>query len=87
MEIIRYDGMRFISEEEIDQEFTGQWVLVSLIGLENSWDGGYLIATAASNEQGYAILSDIAIDEFNANAKIYCGCKERGGNLHVQLLG
>ena len=87
MDITRYDGTRFITEEEIDQEFIGQWVLVSLIGLSNSWDGGYLIATAVSNEQNYSELSSIAIVEFNANAKIYCGCLERGGNLHVELLG
>ena len=43
MEITRYDVTRFVSEEEIDQEFTGQWVLVSLKGLDNSWDGGYLV--------------------------------------------
>jgi len=87
MDITRYNGTRFISEEEIDQEFTGQWVLVNLAGLESSWDGGYLIATAPSNEQTYSELSSIAINEFDANAKIYCGCKERGGSLHVELLG
>lgn len=87
MDITRYNGTRFITEEEIDKEFTGQWVLVSLIGLDNSWDGGYLIAVANSNEQNYSILSSIAINEFSATAKIYCGCKERGGSLHVELLG
>jgi hypothetical protein len=87
MGITRYNGTRFISEEEIDQEFTGQWVLVNLAGLESSWDGGYLVATAENGEQGYSILSSIAIDEFDANAKIYFSCRERGGNLHVELLG
>jgi len=87
MDITRYDGTRFVTEEEIDQGFTGLWVLVSLIGLDNSWDGGYLVATAENGEQGYSVLSSIAIDEYNANAKIYYGCRERGGNLHVELLG
>jgi hypothetical protein len=87
MNITRYNGTRFISEEEIDQEFTGLWVLVNLAGLESSWDGGYLVATASCNEQTYSELSSIAINEFDANAKIFYGCKERGGNLHVELLG
>ena len=42
MDIIRYDGTRFITEEEIDKEFTGHWVFISLIGTDNPWDGGYL---------------------------------------------
>ena len=87
MEITRYDGTRFITEEEVDQEFTGQWVLVSLIGTDNPWDGGYLVASAEGRGELRPLLSDIAIDEFDSNAMVIYGCKERGGNLHVELLG
>ncbi|MCL2198631.1 MAG: hypothetical protein FWB80_06890 [Defluviitaleaceae bacterium] len=87
MDIIRYDGTRFITEEEVDQEFTGKWVLVSLIGTDNPWDGGYLVASADGRDELRYPLSEIAMDEFNSNAKVIYGCKERGGNLHVELLG
>jgi len=30
VDIKRYDGTRFITEEDIDREFTGQWVLLRL---------------------------------------------------------
>jgi hypothetical protein len=85
MDIMRYDGTRFVMEGEIDREFRGQWVLVSLTDLDNSWDGGYLIATVTSRDTLFS--QTLAIDEFNANAKIYYGYRERGGNLYVELLG
>ena len=85
MEIIRYDGTRFITEEEIDQEFTDCWVLVST---ENAlYREGYLIASASGDDENYAPLSDIAILELDSKATIIYGCKERGGSLHVELLG
>jgi len=87
MEIIRYDGARFITEEEIDQEFTGQWVLISIDGLDNPWDGGYLVASAEGKDELRPKVEKIGMDEFNANARIIYGCKERGGSLHVELLG
>ena len=87
MEINRYDGSRFITEEEIDQEFTGQWVLVSLVGLDNPWDGGFLVASAEGRDELRPKLSYIAMNEFDSNAMVIYGCKERGGNLHVELLG
>ena len=87
MDIIRYDGNRFITEEEVDSEFTGHWVLVDLNGTDNPWDGGYLVASAEGRGELRPLLSDIAIHEFNSNATIIYGCKERGGNLHVELLG
>ena len=87
MDITRYDGTRFITEEEIDKEFTGHWVLISLIGTDNPWDGGYLVASAEGRDELRPVLSSIAILEFDSNATIVYGCKERGGNLHVELLG
>ena len=88
MEVVRYDGTRFITEEEIDEEFTGQRVLISFKGVEDEWSGGYLIASAdGSHEDSYCILSDIAVDELDADAMVVYGCKERGMNMHVELLG
>ena len=78
---------RFITEDEIDREFTGQWVLVSLEGTNNLWDGGYLAASASGQDELRSALDKIGIMEFHANAMIYYGCKERGGSLHVELLG
>ena len=85
MDIIRYDGMRFITEDEIDQEFTGHWVLVSI---SNDVDReGYLIASAEGRDELRPVLEEIGILELNSNATIIYGCKERGGSLHVELLG
>jgi len=85
MDITRYDGTRFITEEEIDREFTGHWVLVSQ---RNAVDReGYLIASAEGRDELLSELDDIAILELNSNATIIYGCKERGGSLHVELLG
>lgn len=87
MDITRYDGTRFITEEEIDEEFTGHWVLVSLHGADNPWDGGYLVASAEGRNELRPILGRIAALELDSKATIIYGCKERGGNLHVELLG
>jgi len=86
MDITRYDGTRFITEEEIDREFTGQWVLISFENLENSWHGGYLVASADGRDELRPELSDIAVLEFNRKAKIIYGCKTRGDSFHVQIL-
>ena len=84
-DIIRYDGTRFITEEEIDEQFTGKLVLIAVSnGLDRD---GYLIASADGNKRGVrSILSDIAIDELDSQATVVYGCKTRGMNLHVELL-
>ena len=85
MDIIRYDGTRFITEEEIDQEFVGHWVLVAT---KDPVDReGYLIASAEGRDELRPELDEIGILELNSKATIIYGCKERGGNLHVELLG
>ena len=85
MDIVRYDGTRFITEEEIDQEFTGHWVLVAT--KDDVDRDGYLIASADGRDELRPELEEIGILEFNSNATIVYGCKERGGSLHVELLG
>jgi len=85
MQITRYDGTRFITEEEIDREFTDHWVLIATAKAVDR--KGYLVASADGDDDNYAPLSDIAIDELNSNAKVIYGCKERGGDFHAQLLG
>ena len=85
MDVIRYDGTRFITEEEIDQEFTGHWVLVSTS--DDVDREGYLIASAEGRDELRPLLVKIGILEFNSDATIIYGCKERGGSLHVELLG
>ena len=86
MDIVRYDGTRFITEEEIDREFTGHWVLIATERI-NAHEG-YLIASAKDRDDRNlrTELDDIGILEFDSKAKIIYGCKERGGNLHVELL-
>jgi hypothetical protein len=88
MNIVRYDGTRFITEDEIDREFTDQWVLISV---KNEHDAltrkGFLVATAEGKDELRSVLSDIAITEFDSKATIIYGCKTRGDDLHVQLLG
>ena len=86
MDITRYDGTRFITEEEIDHEFTGQWVLISFENLENAWKGGYLVASAEGRDELRPELSDIAIMEYNSKARVIYGCKTRGDSTHVQIL-
>ena len=85
MDITRYDGTRFITEEEIDREFTGCWVLVATDNALNR--EGYLLASAEGVDELRPELDDIAIIEYDAKAAIVYGCKERGGNMHVELLG
>ena len=85
MDIIKYDGTRFITEEEIDNEFTEKWVLVKLV--ENgSFRDGYLIASADDTPENRWALDDIGMDEYDGQATIIYGCKTRGQNLHVALL-
>ncbi|MCL1997676.1 MAG: hypothetical protein FWG65_02805 [Turicibacter sp.] len=87
MELTRYDGTRFITEEEIDREFTGKYALISFEGSKDHWSGGYLRAVAEDSADGYSALCEISILEYEADAKIIYGCKERGVNLHVEFLG
>ena len=84
MEITRYDGTRFITEEEIDIEFTGQWVLISTDRI-NAHEG-YLVASAADEGDVRSEIEDIGIEEFGSRAKIIYGCTTRGSSLHVELL-
>ena len=84
--IIRYDGKRFITESEIDNEFTGKWVLIRTTGEPNMHEG-FLVASADGDNELRPILSDIAIMELDCKAKIIYGCETRGDTLHVQLLG
>jgi len=84
--ITRYDGTRFITEEEIDKEFLDHWVLITI---ENPNDrSGYMIASATDEGENRSLLSDIAAFELDdaLDKKIIYGCKERGGNLHVYLI-
>jgi hypothetical protein len=85
MEVMRYEGTRYITEEEIDKEFTGRYVLITF-NHDNPYDG-FLLASAEDSNEGYAALSGIAVDEYNRKAIISYGCKERGMNLRVELLG
>ena len=85
MDIIRYDGTRFITEEEIDREFEGHWVLITI---KNDLDReGYLVASAKGEDKNRSIIDGIGIDEYDAKATIIYGCKTRGESLHVELLG
>ena len=85
-DIIRYDGTRFMTEEDVDREFTGHWVLLKTTGRPNTHEG-YLVASAEGRDELRPELSDIAITEFGSRAKIIYGCKTRGDSLHVQILG
>ena len=85
MEITRYDGARFITEEEIDREFTGQWVLVT-VNRTNAHEG-YLVASAEGRGDLRSAIENIGIEEYYGRAKIIYGCKTRGSSLHVEILG
>ena len=87
MDLVRYDGTRFITEEEIDREFTGHWVLIATNSRVNAREG-FLIASAKDIDERNmrSELADIGLDEYNGHAKIIYGCKTRGMNLHVELL-
>ena len=84
IDIIRYDGTRFITEEEIDKEFTGQWVL---IGINDDLDReGYLLASAEGIDENRSLIEDYAFTIDSTESKIIYGCESRGDNLHVMLL-
>ncbi|MCL1997668.1 MAG: hypothetical protein FWG65_02765 [Turicibacter sp.] len=86
MELTRYDGTRFITEEEIDKEFTGKYALLRLESKNSSLYEGYLVAVAENNSNGYSILGDIGMDEYDGKATIIYGCAERGVDIHVEIL-
>ncbi|MCL2224022.1 MAG: hypothetical protein FWB96_03530 [Defluviitaleaceae bacterium] len=86
MEITRYDGTRFLTEDDIDREFTGQWVLLRTDSYDNAWEG-YLVASAEGRNELRPVLSAIAISEYGGRATIIYGCESRGDSLHVELLG
>ena len=83
--ITRYDGTRFITEEEIDREFEGKWVLIRL--KDGFFHDGHLLASAEGSDESFAKLDDIGILEYGAQTMVIHGCKTRGGNLHVEFLG
>ena len=70
MYIIRYDGTRFITEEEIDKELYRTLGTHLLIGTDNPWDGGHLVASSEGIDELRPALSSIAILELDSNAKI-----------------
>jgi len=84
--ITRYDGTRFITEEEIDKEFLDHWVLIKIANPNDR--SGYMIASATDEGENRQMLSNIVIFELNKDveAKIIYGCEERGGDLHVYLI-
>jgi len=84
--ITRYDGTRFITEEEIDRDFTGQWVLIRLID-DSTMTRGYLVASAEGQDELRWELDKIGIIELDGEATIIYGCETRGDSLHVELLG
>ena len=86
MDLERYDGTRFITEEEIDAEFTGFWVLVATNQINAN--EGFLVAAAKDVDEPNMrmVLENIGLDEYNGCAKIFYGCESRGMNLHVELL-
>jgi len=87
MEIARYDGTRFITEEDVDREFTGKLVLMKVEDESAALAReGYLVASADDRDELYSVLSGIAIDEYDSQATIIYGCKTRGDSLHVELL-
>ncbi|MCL2170259.1 MAG: hypothetical protein FWB74_09600 [Defluviitaleaceae bacterium] len=83
-EVTRYDGTRFITEEEIDVEFEGCYVVIEI---KNDSDrDGYLIASVHGDaENSYSISSDIAMDEIDTNATIVYGTKLRGLSIDEQI--
>ncbi|MCL1998021.1 MAG: hypothetical protein FWG65_04555 [Turicibacter sp.] len=87
MQITRYDGTRFITEEEIDREFTDCWVLVSTEDRRDALQRqGYLVASSPGADENFPPLSDIGMLEFDSKAMIIYGCKERGGDVSVNIL-
>ena len=84
-DIVRYDGTRFITEEEIDREYTGQWVLIRID--DETAREGYIVASAEGKDEHRPKMSEIAVLEYESKAKIIYGCRTRGSSLHVELLG
>ena len=84
--VVRYDGSRFITEEEIHSEFTGRWVLIYTEGRPNAHEG-YLVASADGRDIFRPMLSDISIDEFDCKTRIIYGCAPQDEYLNVRLLG
>jgi len=87
MEITRYDGTRFITEEDVDREFAGKWVLMRVEDERAVLARkGYLVASAEGRDELRSELEGIANMEYDSMATILYGCETRGDCLHAELL-
>jgi len=57
VEIIKYDGTRFMTESDVDREFLGHCVI--LVGDSNEVEG-YLVASAKGDRDAYKAISEYA---------------------------
>jgi len=82
MEIIRYDGTRLMTEEDVDREFLGYVVLLDNKDYPNS-NKGYLLASAEGERDAFRAILNLKRREFAGRGRIVSGSDVRGQTIGI----
>ncbi|MCL2168964.1 MAG: hypothetical protein FWB74_02935 [Defluviitaleaceae bacterium] len=82
MEVIKYDGTRILTVEEIDSEFLDHAVLLDTDGFEGAYEG-YLLASVKGRREAFEYLWDLQDEEYGGKGMVVIGCKTRGNSIGV----
>jgi|GEM_PF-1578273 len=77
MSLIRYDGTRLLTEEDVDREFLGKTVLLDGREFPNQ-SKGYLIASVDATREQVEFLDEIKYGELNGYGYIVTGSSAKG---------
>ena len=89
-DIITYDGTRFMTEADVDQEFVDIWVALDTTETPNA-SRGYLVASIKDEDMySRSRLADYIDDYAEQNPGrsyiLICGSENRGDYFHVAIL-
>ena len=82
MEIIRYDGTRLMTVDDVDRDFLGHVVLLDTEGFGSSWQG-YLLASVEGGREAFKLLHELRMTEYGGKGSIESGCDKRGMTIGV----
>ena len=77
MSLVRYDGTRVLTDDDVNREFLGKTVFLDCREFPNDVKG-YLIASVDAIEEQVELLDEIKYNEFNGRGVIVTGSKAKG---------
>jgi hypothetical protein len=77
MALVRYDGTRILSEDDVDREFLGKTVLLDCRDFPGGYEG-YLVASVDAVRDQVEFLYDIKMNEYNGRGLIITGSNTKG---------